>query len=88
MDNRYKKGDKVYILESMGKKTICEVISSSGGFSTIRLPSGGAIRLRNSRIFPHAEVQTKEEGTDAKDNTSADIKDPHRYMNTTSKYGP
>ena len=86
-NSRYKKGDKVYILETMGKKTICEIISSSGGFSTIRLPSGGAIRLRDSRIFPYVDENEETKNKEVT-NTIPSIRDPHIYMDTTSKYGP
>ena len=82
---RFEKGDKVYILESMGKKTVCSVVSSSGGFTIVRLPSGGAIRLRNSRIFPYEEEKVPAAKSPLE---AAGYADPHRHMDETSRYGP
>ena len=81
----YKKGDKVYIIESMGKKIICTVVSSAAGFTIVRLPSGGAIRLRDSRIFPCEEDAPTRQTPEIK---SPGYRDPHAYMDTKSKYGP
>ena len=84
---RFKKGDEVYIIESMGKKTVCSVVSSSGGFTVVRLPSGGAIRLRDSRIFP-----VEDEPAAAKEipmpSLLPTVRDPHEHTDYRSKFGP
>ncbi len=84
----YSKNDKVIITESMGKKTVCSVISSAGGFTVVRLPSGGAIRLRDSRLSPFVDETGAAGVGDIENPKAAGYRDPHDYMDSKSKYGP
>ncbi len=87
---KFKKGDKVYIIESMGQKTVCTVISSSGGFTTVKFKSymgNGAIRLRDSRVFPYVEEEKPDDDKSSLPKATQ-YTDPHKYMDPKSKYGP
>lgn len=56
MQKRLEIGSHVFIIESNRIITEVIVIAERGDSCVLRLPSGGAIRLRKSRIF-----ETKEE---------------------------
>lgn len=56
MQKRLEIGSHVFIIESNRIITKVVVTAERGDFCVLRLPSGGAIRLRKSRIF-----ETKEE---------------------------
>ena len=56
MQKRLEIGSHVFIIESNRIITKVIVTAERGDFCVLRLPSGGAIRLRKSRIF-----ETKEE---------------------------
>jgi len=57
MDTKYKGGQTVYIVENGHRISECTVINYSGGLYTIRLlETGGAIKLRESRLFPTKEA--------------------------------
>lgn len=56
MQKRLEIGSHVFIIESNRIITKVVVTAERGDFCVLRLPSGGAIRLRKSRIF-----DTKEE---------------------------
>lgn len=51
MQKRLEIGSHVFIIESNRIITEVIVIAERGDFCVLRLPSGGAIRLRKSRIF-------------------------------------
>ena len=60
MDTKYNQGQTVYIIESGNRVTECTVINYCGGLYTIRLlETGGAIKLRESRIFLSKEEAQK-----------------------------
>lgn len=46
-----KNGDKAYIIQSGQFVIPVEIISIYNNFYTCKLPSGGAIRLRKSRLY-------------------------------------
>lgn len=60
MQERLEVGSHVFIIES--NRTITEVVVAArrGDFYTVRFMNGGAIQLRQSRIFPiREEAETK-----------------------------
>lgn len=60
MDTKFKYGQTVYIIESGNRVTECIVLNYSGGLYTIRLTeTGGAIKLRESRLFSTKEDAKK-----------------------------
>lgn len=60
MDTKYKYGQIVYIVESGNRVTEGTIINYSGGLYTIRLiETGGAIKLRESRLFLSKEEAQK-----------------------------
>lgn len=60
MDTKYKGGQTVYIVENGHRISECTVINYSGGLYTIRLlETGGAIKLRESRLFLSKEEAKK-----------------------------
>lgn len=60
MIGKYKLGDTVYIVESGNRISECTIINYSGGLYTIRLlETGGAIKLRESRLFLSKEEAQK-----------------------------
>ncbi|MCR5599423.1 MAG: hypothetical protein K6G33_01575 [Ruminococcus sp.] len=57
MDIKYKHGQTVYIVENGHFIRACVVINYVGGMYTIRFSDGnGAIKLRESRLFPTKEA--------------------------------
>lgn len=57
MDIKYKHGQTVYIVENGHFIRECVVINYVGGMYTIRFSDGnGAIKLRESRLFPTKEA--------------------------------
>ncbi len=59
-ETKYKYGQTVYIVESGNRVTECTIINYSGGLYTIRLlETGGAIKLRESRLFLSKEEAKK-----------------------------
>jgi len=60
MIGKYKLGDTVYIVESGNCISECTIINYSGGLYTIRLlETGGAIKLKESRLFLSKEEAQK-----------------------------
>ena len=51
MDTKFVAGDKTYIVESNRFVSEVTVMKYSGGFYMIKLASGGAIRVKVSRLF-------------------------------------
>lgn len=57
MDIKYERGQTVYIVENGHFIRECVVINYVGGMYTIRFSDGnGAIKLRESRLFPTKEA--------------------------------
>lgn len=70
-----KKGDKAYILESNRIITPVTIIGISGGLYTCSLPSGGAIRLKRSRLY-----ETEEEAQSHIPVEKPKYRSPYDYM--------
>ncbi|WP_455529658.1 hypothetical protein [Ruminococcus sp.] len=70
MSTKYNYGQTVWIVESGNRVTECIIVNYSGGLYTIRFSeTGGAIKLRESRLFSsreeaqssvHKEVRSRE----------------------------
>lgn len=56
MTPSFKAGDTAYIVANGMEVLEVKIVAISGGFYTTRLPSGGGIRLRESRLFPTKEA--------------------------------
>lgn len=52
---RYEKGDKAYIIENNRIITPVTIIGIHGDLYTCGIPSGGAIRLKRSRLYETEE---------------------------------
>lgn len=49
--SKFKQGDKVYFIESSFNIIEVEVLKASSDFCIIKLPKGGGIRVRTSKLF-------------------------------------
>ena len=78
MQERLEVGSHVFIVES--NRTVTEVIVAArkGDFYTLRFLNGGAIKLRQSRIFPSRE--------DAEKNIPAKVEEKRR-LSSPYDYG-
>lgn len=52
---RFQEGDRAYIVVNNTITKPCTVVSCSGGLCVISLREGGAIRVRESRLYRKAE---------------------------------